>query len=95
MGKHTSLAYTDLKKKNIENIETAEEIISIYTITSLIQTSRLIWPQLATDANLELTIKQLGLCCISFYFVLVTTQQGFLKVTVQWQRLSGDEPSLR
>ena len=37
-------------------IKTAEK-------TSLIQTCRFIWPQLTTVANLEWTIKQLGLSC--------------------------------
>ena len=37
------------------------------------------------DANYELTIKQLGLSCMSILlFLLVTTQQGFLKVTVAY-----------
>ena len=65
-------------KKYIENIETAVEIEAI---TSLIQTSRFIWPQLAMDANLELTIKQLGLSCISILlFCACNNATGISKV---------------
>ena len=48
MGR-TYYSLTDVKKYR-ENIKTAEEIEAI---PSLIQTSRFIWPQMATDANLE------------------------------------------
>ena len=65
-GEHTSIVYTDLKKY-VENIETAEEIEAI---TSLIQASRLIWPELAMNPNLEWTIRQLGLSCMPILFLL-------------------------